>query len=70
MAYDQAPQNKLQVHLLMAIKSLYCECKISIRINGKQSMARVCLSLFFIIYELDGSAQPSKCVCHDWKMSD
>ena len=66
-------------HLLMAIKSLYCQLELCVCLNGKQSKSFhvgvgfrqgcVLSPLFFHnLHELDGQVQPNRWVCHDRKM--
>ena len=80
-AYDRVPQDKLwsaqqeygtNGHLSMAIKSLYSQPKVSVRVYAKQSksflvgvgLRKGCVLslLFFIIYMnwMDGQAQPNR----------
>ena len=89
-AYDRIPRYTLSRVLqdygingclLMAIKSFYCQFKVCVHVNGKQSKsfhvgcwssARVCFVTFPFhnLHELDGQAQPNRWVCHDRKMQN
>ena len=82
-AYDRIPQDKpwlvlqefgIYGHLLMAVKSLYCQPEVCVRVNGKQSksfhegvsLRQGCVlsSLLFIIYVnwMDKLSQTDECV--------